>query len=121
MEFFINHTRKAIEFAGMNAHLNKFLERLSELVETKNWSLKDDIQLFIVEFDEPEFVRSLIEDKKYTYDEEYYYVFFPEEEEALARAYDEEVEQEMLREQNRYGDDGRSWSGWDTSGASCDI
>jgi hypothetical protein len=121
MEFFINHTRKAIEFAGMNAHLNKFLERLSELVETKGWSFNDDIQLFIVDVDASDNVCLLIEDKKYEYDPEYYCIFYPEEEEAMIRAYDEEVEQEMLREQNRYGDDGRSWSGWDTPGASCDI
>ena len=120
MEFFINHTRKAIEFAGENAHLNKFLEKLSELVETKGWSFKDDIQLYIVDVD-PYMTKGticeLIDEKKYTYDEEYYYVFFPEEENAMVRAYDEEVQREMLREQNRYGE----WLGWDTPGATCDI
>ena len=126
MEFFINHTHKQIAFAGMNAHLNKFLEKLSELIETKNWTMKDDIQLFLYDVDTyiPN-LRLLIEENEYVLlDEEFWSVFFPEDEELAQRmedAYDEELKREAEREENRYGDDGRSWSGWDTLGASCDI
>ena len=107
----------------MNAHLNKFLEKLSELVETKGWSFKDDVQLYIADVD-PYMTNhhacTLIEEKGYTYDQEYYYVFYPEEEEMMGKAYDEELERERQREYNRYGQDDRSWSGWST-GATCDV
>lgn len=127
MEFFINHTHKQIAFAGNNAHLNKFLVKLTELVETKGWSFKDDIQLFIVDVDPymtHENVRTLIEDKKYVLlDEEFWYVLFPEEDELaqqmIGEAYDREIAAEIARDDNRYGD--RGWSGWDTPGATCDV
>jgi hypothetical protein len=128
MEFYINHTHKQIAFAGNNAHLNKFLETLSELVETKNWALKDDVQLFLLDVDScitRETIRTLLEQKQYTLlDEEFWTVFFPEDEDLAQRmedAYDEEVRREIERDNNTYGDDGRGWSGWETPGATCDV
>ena len=111
MEFFINHTQKQIEFAGRNAHLNKFMVKLLELVETKKWSLKDDIQLYIHNVDEE--VRACVE---YELSDEFRYLFFPEEEEArmIGEAYDREV----MRERE-HGE--RAWSGWDMPGSSFDI
>lgn len=113
MEFFINHTRKQVEFAGSNAHLNKFLDKLLELVETKKWSLKDDIQLYIHGVDPC--VR--LEDG-YDLDDEYWAIFFPDEsEEAVYESY----EREIARETAMYADDNREWLGWDTPGATTDI
>jgi hypothetical protein len=112
MEFFINHTQKQIEFAGRNAHLNKFLDKLLELVETKKWSLKDDIQLYIHIVDDE--VRVPLDG--YTLSDEFRWYFFPEEEEArmIGEAYDREVMAEK-----EHGE--RAWSGWDTPWATCDI
>lgn len=120
MEFFVNHTRKEIEFAGEDAHLNKFLGRLLELVETNHWDLKDDIQLLIMETDDVyQRVRRWVEDDEYDLNMDYWYVFFPEDDLDLHAAYDNEIAQEILRDNNRYGD--RGWSGWDTPGATCDV
>ena len=118
MEFFINHTHKQIEFAGNNAHLHKFLDRLSELVETKKWSFKDDIQLYIHGVDAERDVRARVEHNGYNLDEEYWYVFFPDESEEQVY---ESYERELAREAASYADDDRHWSGWDTVGATTDI
>lgn len=120
MEFFINHTQKQIEFAGRNAHLNKFMVKLLELVETKKWSLKDDIQLYIHDTDADDDVRACVEYKEYELSDEFRYLFFPEEEEArmIGEAYDREVMLERERERE-HGD--RAWSGWDMPGSSFDI
>jgi hypothetical protein len=118
MEFFINHTRKQIEFAGDDAHLNKFLGKLLELVETKDWSLDDDIQMYIHGVDTDEEVRVCVELNGYELSEEYWYVFFPYEEEdvqMICEAYD----RELAREANNYTEP--AWSGWDTLGATCDV
>jgi hypothetical protein len=120
MEFFINHTHKQIVFAGENAHLNKFLDKLLELVETKKWSLKDDIQMYIHGVDSDEEVCECIEEKGYYLDEEYWYIFFPDddaEQQMIGEAYD----RELARDEKMYGEDDRAWSGWDTAGASSDV
>ena len=118
MEFFINHTHKQIEFAGRNAHLNKFLDKLQELVETKKWSLKDDIQLYIHGVDADTEVSICVYDKGYDLPEECWYILFPEESEQLVH---ESYEREIARETAMYADDDRAWLGWDTAGATSDI
>ncbi len=90
--------------------------------------MKDDIQLFLYDVDTymaRENIRLLLESKDYTLlDEEFWTLFFPEDDDLAQRmieSYDYEVRREAEREQNRYGDDDRGWSGWDTAGATCDI
>lgn len=117
MEFFINHTRKQIEFAGENAHYNNFLVTLSRLVDTKGWTFKDDIQIYIDQYDDDSVrieILNFIDYKEYSMSEEYYYIFFREGE-AIEELYDRELERDTLK----YGDG--SWQGWDSDGASFDT
>ena len=121
MEFFINHTLKQVEFAGENAHLNKFMDKLLELVETKKWSLKDDIQLYIHGVDPEKELRVRIEHGEYDLVEEYWYIFFPEEAEQrmIGEAYERELAREVERDIGIYEE--RGWSGWDIAGATSDV
>ena len=116
MEFFINHTQKQIEFAGEDAHLNKFLGKLRELVEVKNWSLDDDIEMYIHSVDPEYSVQVCVEKNGYHLDEEYWYLFFPDESERMiSESYDREMAHDIKTE------DDTTWSGWDTVGATCDV
>ena len=124
MEFFINHSRKEIEFAGENAHLNKFLVKLNELVEKKNWTMKDDIQLLVLEFDYDNYpdtidtVRHLINVEDYKIPDEHLIFFVPPEQ--MQGVYDD-YDRELARDEARYGNRERSWSGWDTPSVTSDI
>jgi len=112
MEFFVNHTRKSVEFAGIHAHLNKFLVRLNELVATKNWELTDDVCLIGMDIDSEdtiESVRTFIFNDAYAIDDEYYEMFLRPEDLAVTS---EQYERE-LSDDSGSGNWGVSWwPGW---------